>query len=87
MKSIFSKYAVPDSLLTYIGPCYDSKEFKQFSQEYNFEHVTSWLHYHKGKYLAEKYMDIIKTQLQKALDSKEDPYKSMLIYRTTPLNN
>ena len=25
--------------------------------------------------------------LQKALDSKEDLYKSMLIYRTTPLNN
>ena len=44
-------------------------------------------HYHEGNGLAEKYVDIIKNQLQKALDSKEDPYTSMLIYRTTPCNN
>ena len=78
MKSIFSEYGVP---------CYDIKEFKQFNQKYNFEHVTNSPHYHKGNGLAEKYVDIIKNQLQKALDPKEDPYKSMLICRTTPLSN
>ena len=87
MKSIFSKYGVPDSLITDNGPCYDSKEFKRFCQKHNFEHVTSSPHYHEGNGLTEKYVDIIKNQLQKALDSKEDPYKSMIIYRTTSLNN
>ena len=87
LKSIFAEYGVPDTLITDNGPCYDSKEFKSFTQKYNFEHVTSSPHYHEGNGLAEKYVDIIKNQLQKALDSKEDPYKSMLIYQTTPLNS
>ena len=87
MKSTFAEYGVPDTLIMDNGPCYDSKEFKSFSQKYNFEHVTSSPHYHKDNGLAEKYVDIIKNQLQKALDSKEDPYKSMLIYQTTPLNS
>ena len=80
MKSIFAKYGVPDTLITDNGPCYDSKEFKSFTQKYNFEYVTSSPHYHEGNGLAEKYVDIIKNWLQKTLDSKEDPYKSMLIY-------
>ena len=87
MKSIFAEYGVPDTLITDNGPCYDSKEFKWFTQKYNFEHVTSSPHYHEGNGLAEKYVDIIKNWLQKALDSKEDPYKSMFIYQTTPLNS
>ena len=80
MKSIFAEYGVPDTLITDNGPCYNSKEFKSFTQKYNFEHVTSSPHYHEGNGLEEKYVDIIKDQLQKALDSKEDSYKSMLIY-------
>ena len=54
IKSIFSEYGVLDSLITDNGPCYDSKEFKQFSQKYNFEYVTHSPHYHKGNGLAEK---------------------------------
>ena len=54
MKSIFSNYGVPDSLITDNGLCYDSKEFKQLSQKYSFEYVSSSPHYHEGNGLAEK---------------------------------
>ena len=70
MKSIFAEYGVPDTLIMDNGPCYDSKEFKSFTQKYNFEHVTSSPHYHEGNGLAEKYVDIIKNHLQKALIQK-----------------
>ena len=59
-----------------IPPC-------QRAHQYNFEHVTNSPHHHKGNGLAEKYVDIIKNWLQKAIDSKEDSYKSMLVYRRT----
>ena len=75
MKSIFSGYGVPDSLIIDNRQCCDSKGFKQLSHKYNFEHVTNSPHYHEGNGLAGKCVDIVKNQLQKALDSQGDPYK------------
>ena len=34
-----------------------------------------------------QYIEIVKNRLQKANDAKQEPYKSMLIYLTTALNN
>ena len=87
MKSVFSEYTPPESLITDNGSCYTSEEFKECIKDYNIEPVTSSPNYNEGNRFAEKYVNIIMSWLQKAKDAKEDPYKSMIIYQTTPLNN
>ena len=63
------------------GPQYPSTEFKEFSQTYNFQHLTSSPYYLQGNGLAERMVQTVK----KLLSRSGDPYLSMLIYRTTPL--
>ena len=87
MKSIFSEYTPPQALITGNGPWCTSKEFEEFGKDYNIEHIMSSPHYHEGNGLTEKYIDNVKNWLQKTKDLKQDPYKSMLIYQTTPLKN
>ena len=57
--------------------------FKQFSEEYNFAHVTSSPQYPASNGEAEQAVRTVKTMLRKCAD----PYLAMLIYRSTPLQN
>ena len=63
------------------GPQYASTEFKEFSQTYNFQHLTSSPYYPQGNGLAERMVQTVK----RLLSHSDDPYLSILIYRTTPL--
>jgi len=41
MKSIFAKYGIPQRLVSDNGPQYDCKEFRDFTDSYGIEHITS----------------------------------------------
>ena len=41
LMAIFSRFGVPDTLVTDNGPCFASSEFAKFADQWNFEHVTS----------------------------------------------
>jgi transposase InsO family protein len=81
LKAIFSRHGIPATVIIDNGPQYSSEAFRFFSQEYNFNHVTSSSHYPQSNGLAER---MVRTA--KALPSKSsDPYLALLAYRSTPL--
>ena len=81
LKSIFSRHGIPDQVISDNGPQYASLEFKEFTKVYKFKHITSSPRYPKGNGMAERAVQTVKRLLEKC----EDPYLSMLEYRTTPL--
>ena len=47
MKKIFAQQGVPEVVISDNGPQYTSKEFKGFSESWNFHHYTSSPHHPK----------------------------------------
>ncbi|RXN30291.1 retrotransposon-like family member retr-1 [Labeo rohita] len=84
-KSIFARHGIPQTVVSDNGPCFSSKEWQDFSVQYDFKHVTSSPEYAQSNGKAEKGVHILKQLLKKAADSKSDPYLALLNYRTSPL--
>ena len=80
-KSQFSKYGIPDELVTDNGPQYSSKEFKDFAKEYGFVHTTSSPLYPQSNGQAERTVQTVKRLLKKS----RDPYQSLMDYRNTQI--
>ena len=53
MKKIFAQQQVPEVVISDNGPKNVSKEFKEFSESWNFHHYTSSPHHPKGNGTAE----------------------------------
>ncbi|XP_013875375.1 uncharacterized protein K02A2.6 [Austrofundulus limnaeus] len=84
-KSIFSRHGIPYTISSDNGPCFSSKEWKKFANQYGFEHITSSPLYPQSNGKAEKGVHILKQLLKKAADSGSDPYLALLSYRASPL--
>ena len=81
LKSIFSRYGIPETVISDNGPQYSSYEFADFASSYKFHHVTSSLLFPQSNGQAERTVQTAKRLLKHA----KDPYMSLLTYRTTPL--
>ena len=68
-------------MITDNGPQFDSKEMKEFSQSYGFEHITTSPYYPQANGLAERTVKTVKT----LLENSSDPYRALLSYRATPI--
>ena len=75
---------VPNRVVSDNGPPYNSKEFAEFSKEYEFEHKTSSPRYPQSNGKAENAVKIAKNILQKAIYARLDPNLALLAYRNTP---
>ena len=64
------------------GPCYSSAEFKKFSEDWGFHHVTSSPGHPQSNGQSERTVQTVKSMLEEA----DDPYKALLSYRNTPLD-
>ena len=69
------------------GPQFTSYEYKQFSQKWDFKHITSSSRYPKSNGFVERNIQIIKRALQKSLRTEDDPQMTLLMLRTTPLRD
>ena len=48
LKEPFSRYGIPDTVVTDNDPQYTSQEFSQFSRDWEFKHVSSFPQHHRG---------------------------------------
>lgn len=83
LKSFFSRHGIPMSLMSDNGPQYASKEFAAFAKNWGFIHRTCSPHHQSANGAAERAVGTLKNLL---VESK-DPYMSLLVYRSTPLEN
>ena len=83
LRSQFARYGVPSVVVSDNGPCYSSAEFKKFSEDWGFHHVTSSPGYPQSNGHSERTVQTVKSMLEKA----DDPYKALLSYRNTPLED
>ena len=66
LKKIFSKFGIPQKVVSDNGPQYASQEFTMFANEYDFNQ--------KSNGLAEKTVQIAKRILEKCRADGKDPY-------------
>jgi hypothetical protein len=83
LSSVFAALGVPEVVRSDNGPCYSSRAFKQFADEWGFEHRTSSPRYPESNGLAERSVRTVKSMWRKS-DSKE---RALLAYRSTPLSS
>ena len=80
LKSIFSRYGIPEVLRSDNGSQYASREFVTFAESYGFRHTTSSPRYAQSNGQAERTVKTVK----KLLKSSNDCYMALLSYRATP---
>ena len=65
IKSVFARHGIPRIVKSDYGPQYTSEEYKKFSEEWGFTHVTTSLYQPQANKLAEKSVQIVKRILKK----------------------
>ena len=87
MKLIFSEYGWSETIISDNSLCYSAKTFTKLMTDYSVIHITSSPHCSQLNGLAEKDMQIVKNPFYKAKEEGTDLYKSLMIYRNTPLSH
>ena len=84
LKEHFSRYGIPDTLITDNGPQFTSDEFRHFSRDWEFLHVSSSPHHYKSNGKVESAVKVAKPLLKKAQKDNKDPWLTILDQRNTP---
>ena len=85
VRSIFSRFGIPEEVRSDGGPPFNSKEFRKFSEEYGFYHNKSSPYYSQSNGEVERAVQTVKNILKRAHVEKSDPYLALLAYRSAPL--
>jgi hypothetical protein len=84
LKHHFSSHGIPDTVFTDNGPPFNSKDFKNFATEYEFNHKTSSPEYAQSNGKAESAVKIAKKILLRTKKSNGDLDLALLEWRNTP---
>ena len=80
LKTCFARYGIPNMVVSDNAQQFKSREFQKFSEEWNFNHVTSSPRFPQSNGKAER---AVKTA--KEILSQDDSLLAILAYRSTPL--
>ena len=84
LKSHFARHGIPETCVSDNGPQFTSTEFKEFSRQWNFVHVTSSPAYPQSNGKVEAAVNSAKSVMRKSRKARTDPYLALLEYRNTP---
>lgn len=84
-KELFSVHGIPKRVFTDNGPQYASRQWSEFAENWEFEHVTSSPRYPQSNGFAERMVGVVKQILKKAKESGMEARKALLAYRATPI--
>ena len=82
-KAVFARHGIPLKVFTDGALYYNSKQFKNFTKEWDFEHIISSPHYAQSNGMAESAVKRIKTLLKKCEEDNSDVYLALLNLRNT----
>ena len=83
-KRIFSKFGIPEKVVSHNESEYIRKDYKLFSKQWDFKHNSSSPHYPKSNGQIERTIQTIKKTLKKAFKSNDDTYLALSALRTSP---
>ena len=83
----FSRYGVPDVVVTDNGGQFDSDEFRRFARDWEFNLVTTSPYHSQSNGKVESAVKIAKKVMKKAKRSGQDVWKAILDWRNTPTEN
>ena len=86
LRAMFARFGIPESLVSDNGPCFISKEFKDFLRKNGVMHITSAPYHPASNGLAERAVRIVKEGLRKMKTGTiSDKIARLLFqYRMTP---
>jgi len=84
LKVKFSRYGVPDVVISDNGPQFSSKEFAVFAKTWGFDHHTSSPHYPQSNGKAKNAVKTVKRLFTKCHESGQSEYLALLDWRNTP---
>ena len=87
MEQIFSEHGIPSRVVSDNGPQYSCEAFKEFAQQWQFDHITSSPKFPKSNSFIERQIQTIKRAQIKAKQTGGDPNLAMLYLRTTSINH
>ena len=73
MKSSFSRFSMPEEIVSDNGSQYTSREFREFAKICNPRHTTSTPEYPQSNGLAERTIQKVEKTLKKAKRCSKDP--------------
>ena len=95
LKKIFARFGIPEKVVSDNGSQYsntrnvfgDSHEFRKFSKDWGFRHITSSPEYPQSNGAAERAVQTAKRIFRKSAADNKDPFEGLLKYRNTPFED
>ena len=84
---VFTELGRPFFLRSDNGPCYSSRDFHNFLNFYQVDHITSSLHYPQSNGCAEALVGMTKKLIEKSVKEGKLWNYGLLQYRTTPISS
>ena len=84
MKAIFARHGIPNTVIADNMP-FGSKQFQEFSKEWNFNLVTSSPRFPQSNGMAERNVQTIKNLYKKAKDARSDEQLALLEFCNSPI--
>ena len=86
-KCVLSEQGVPEVIISDNGPQYDCQSYKEFSEEWGFQHINSSPIYPQSNGFTERQVDTVKHTIDKAKKPGKDLQTSMLCLRSTAIDS